>query len=133
MSRPNAIKQIAFPETPEAGFEVVLGSRIEDYLTAHPQATEEEAYAAGVASLLSAAVPLRIDAVVAGIERRLNVIATLPTNEQMDQGNHALELSFVETGDDEPIGFGDPAISAWVESCSEELFEAVYAYFQNQL
>ena len=73
-----------------------------------------------LATLKSAAIPLRIDAVVAGAERGLNGIAILPTDEQMAIGNHTLALEFIDLGDGGPIGFGDPAISSWVESCSEE-------------
>ena len=65
-----------------------------------------------------------------GAERSLNVIATLPTDEQMAAGNQALELEFITLDDEPPIEFGDPLLSQWVESCSEELFEAVYAYFR---
>ena len=133
MPRLNAIKQIGFPESVNQGFEVVVGSRIEKYLAEHPSATETEAYQAAKASLTSAATALRIDAVVAGEERHLNVIAALPTDAQMDIGNHALALEFLDVGDGHPIEFGDQAISAWVEACSEELYDAVYAYFESNM
>ena len=133
MPKPNAIKQIGFPESVNQGFEVVVGSRIEKYLAKHPRATEAEAYQAAKASLTSAATALKIEAVVEGKERHLDVIAALPTDAQMDMGNHALALEFLDVGDGHPVEFGDQAISAWVEACSEELYDAVYAYFQSKM
>ena len=124
----NAITQIFFPDTPEQGFEVVLGSRVERYLAEHPHASDAEAMAAGKASIGGGVTPLKIDAVVAGQQRRLNMIVAVPTEAQMAVGNHALELEFLNL-EDEPIEFDDPAISSWVTDCSEELYEAVYTYF----
>ena len=133
MPKPNTIKQIGFPESVNQGFEIVVGSRIEKYLAEHPEATEAEAYQAAKASLTSAATALKIDAVVAGEERHLNVITTLPTDAQIAMGEHALALEFLDVDDGHPIEFGDQAISAWVEDCSEELYDAVYAYFQSKM
>ena len=39
-----------------------------------------------------------------------------------------LELEFME-----PVDFGDPLISKWVKDCSEELYDAVYAFGESQL
>ena len=61
------------------------------------------------------------------------MIAALPTDAQMAMGNHALALEFLGVGDGHPIKFGDPAISAWVEACLEELYDAVYAYFESNI
>ncbi|MGB3788844.1 MAG: hypothetical protein WA949_12605 [Phormidesmis sp.] len=133
MPRPNAIKQIGFPESVNQGLEIVVCSRIDKYLAEHPKATEAEAYQAAKASLTSAATALRIDAVVEGKERHLNVIAALPTDTQMAMGNHALALEFLDAGDGHPTEFGDRAIAAWVEACLEELYDAVYAYFQTKM
>ena len=133
MPKPNAIKQIGFPDSVNQGFEIVDGTRADKYLAEHPSATEVEAYQAAKASLTSAATALRRDAVVDGKERHLNVIAALPTDAQMANGNHALALEFVDVGDGHTIEFGDRAISAWVEGCSEELYDAVYAYFQAEM
>lgn len=126
----NAIQSIAFPDTVEQGFQVVLGSRLEQYLDEHPSADQAEAWAAARATIQSAATPLRVDAIVNGTEQRLNVIATLPTDVQMAMGNQALELEFITLDNEPPIEFGDPLLASWVADCSEELFEAVYAYFQ---
>ena len=126
----NAIQSIGFPDTVEQGFRVVFGSRLEQYLDEHPNADQGEAWAAAKAAIQSAATPLRVDAIVNGAEQRLNVIATLPTDTQMAMGNHALELEFITLDDEPPIEFGDPLLANWVEDCSEELFETVYAYFQ---
>ena len=41
--RRNAIENIGFPDTVEQGFQVVFGSRIEQYLAQHPSASQEEA------------------------------------------------------------------------------------------
>ena len=133
MPKSNAIKQIGFPDSVTEGFEIVVGTRIERYLSAHPNATETEAYQQAKASLTSAATALRIDAIVDGKERHLNVIAALPTDAQLANGNQALGLEFVDADDGQPIEFGNRAISAWVEDCSEELYDAVYAYFQSQM
>ena len=42
----NAIQRIGFPDTVEQGFQVVLGSRLEQYLDEHPNADQAEAWAA---------------------------------------------------------------------------------------
>lgn len=61
------------------------------------------------------------------------MIAALPTDKQMAMGNHALALEFMDLGDGQPIEFSHPDISSWVEDCSEELLEGVYAYFRAQM
>ena len=127
MTADNRINRIGFPDTLEQGYEVVLGTRIEAYLQTHPQATSAEAYQVCLPTVKSA-IPLRIEAVVNGVSRPLNVIATLPSDEQIALGNQALALEFME-----PVEFGDPLISRWVEDCSEELFDAVYAFGASQL
>ena len=127
MAAENRINQIGFPDTLEQGYEVAIGSRIEAYMQTHPQATSAEAYKACLPTAKSA-IPLRIDAVVGGVSRPLNVIATLPSDEQIALGNHALELEFMES-----VAFGNPLISSWVEDCSEELFDAVYAFGKSQI
>lgn len=127
MAADNRIKRIGFLDTLEQGYEVVLGTRIEAYLKTHPQATSAEAYKVCLPNVKTA-IPLRIEAVVGGVNRPLNIIATLPTDKQIALGNQALELEFVE-----PVDFGDPLISSWVEDCSEELFDAVYAFGASQL
>lgn len=133
MRKPNIINQIGFPDSVNQGFEIVVGTRADKYLLEHPSATEVEAYQAAKASLTSAATALRIDAVVDGKKRHLNVIAALPTDEQMANGNHALALEFVDVGDGHVIEFGDHEVSAWIEDCSEELYDAVYAYFKSEM
>lgn len=69
------------------------------------------------------------DAVVAGKARRLNLIATAPTDVQMAQGNHALELEFIDVGDGPPVEFDNHEIEKWGADCSDKLYEAVYNYF----
>lgn len=133
MPEPNTIKQIGFPKSVNQGFEIVVGSRIEKYIAEHPEATETEAYQAAKASLTSAATALGIEAVVEGKERLFNMVAALPTDAQTAMGNHALALEFLDVDDGQPIEFSDSAISAWVEACSEELYDAVYAYFESNM
>lgn len=96
----NAIVQIGFPDTLEQGLEIVIGTRVDKYLEAHPNATEAEAYRVERASLKSAATAIKIDAIVSGTKCRLNAIAALPSDEQMATGNHALALEFINLGDD---------------------------------
>ena len=133
MMQQNAIKYIGFPDTVEQGFEIVVGTRIDKYLSVHLNATEADAYRTAKASLTSAATALQIDAIVDGKQCRLNAIAALPTDAQMAAGNHDLSLEFVNLEDEPPIEFDDPKISRWVEDCSAELHDAVYTYFQAQM
>ncbi|MEL7223411.1 MAG: hypothetical protein AAGL17_00800 [Cyanobacteria bacterium J06576_12] len=133
MMQQNAIKHIGFPDTAEQGFEIVVGTRIDKYLSAHPTATEVDAYRIAKASLTSAATALQIDAIVDGKPCRLTGIAALPTDAQIAAGNHDLSLEFVNLEDEPAIEFDDPKISRWVEDCSAELHDAVYAYFRAQM
>ena len=125
----NKLVNVSFPDTLEQGFEIVLGSRVEAYLAEHPEASNAEAMAAGKDSIKGGVTPAKVDAVVAGRPRRLNLIIATPTDTQMAVGNHALELELLELGDDPPIEFDDPEISSWVADCSDELYKAVYDYF----
>lgn len=133
MTQQNAINRIGFPDTVEQGFEIVVGTWVEKYLAAHPNATEAEAYRTAKASLTSAATAIKIDAIVDGTKRQLSAITALPTDEQMAAGDHVLSLEFVDTDNDSSVEFDDPKISSWIADCSAELHDAVYAYFRVQM
>ena len=123
----NAITQIQFPPDLETGLEVVMGTRIEQYLSAHPQATEAEAYQVVRQRLQSASIPLGIDAVIAGEGQFLRAIVALPTDQQMAIGNEALEIEFI----DSPI-FNRTLLERWLADCEIELKQQVYDFCQSQ-
>lgn len=131
----NAITQVQFPGgTLEKGLEIVVGTRIEQYLKAHPYRAEAEAYQAARSSIQSAAVPVAIDAVIDGKGRYLRAIASLPTNVQLAAGCEAIALEFLaDEGNEEIVAFGSPVLDQWLTDCESELKQQIYDYFQKQL
>lgn len=129
----NAINRIDFPDTLEQGLGIVAGTRIEQYEAAHPSATEEESYQAAMSSIKSAVVPLKIDAVIDGEEKRINVIVSLPTEQQIQLGNEAIEVSVSRCPDEPPVEFDDPVLTAWIADCTNELHDAVFAFLNSQM